>query len=393
MLSMRNVGTFRADQTLQPQDLIIQGGKIQAVTDPGEGRHSPDGAREDVDGSGLIATPGWIDIQLNGGFGHDFTEDPSSIWKVAAQLPALGVTAFLPTIITCSRAKLEHAIEVFRQGPPDGWRGATPLGLHLEGPFLNPSKKGAHNPAYLRNPDPAWARRWSRADGVWLVTLAPDLPGAREVIDTLLANGVILSGGHTVATYEQAQEAFAAGVRCSTHLFNRQPPIAHRDPGFAGAVLASPGIFTGLIADAVHVHPAMVSMAWKSKRGRLILVTDAVSALGLPPGRYSLGEHPIFVDDTSVRLADGTLAGSIVTPEASIRNLAAWTGCSLGEATQAMSSVPAALLGLQTKGQIATGADADLTLITPDGRVAATIVGGELLWLSTAASRVSEHPN
>jgi N-acetylglucosamine-6-phosphate deacetylase len=132
----------------------------------------------------------------------------------------------------------------------------------------------------------------------------------------------------------------------------------------------------------------MVSLAWKCKRGRLILVTDAVSALGLPPGRYSLGDYPVFVDDTSVRLADGTLAGSIVTPEASIRNLAAWAGCSLAEATQTMSSAPAALLGLQKKGQIAAGSDADLTLVTPDGGVAATIVGGELLWLSTAASRM-----
>jgi N-acetylglucosamine-6-phosphate deacetylase len=373
--------------------LILEDGKIRAVTDPGDRQSLPEWGGQQVDGSGLIATPGWIDLQLNGGFGHDFTEDPSSIWLVAAQLPSLGITSFLPTIITCARAKLERAIEVFRQGPPDGWAGATPLGLHLEGPFLNPAKKGAHSAEYLREPDPAWARQWSRAGGVWLVTLAPELPGAREVINILYQNEVVMSGGHTRASYEQAQEAFAAGIRCSTHLFNAQPPIAHRDPGFAGAVLASPGIFTGLIADGVHVHPAMVSLAWKCKRGRLILVTDAVSALGLPPGRYSLGGYPVFVDNTSVRLADGTLAGSIITPEASIHNLAAWAGCSLAEAMQTMSSVPAELLGLQNKGQIATGADADLTLVTPDGQVAATIVGGNLLWLSTAPSRVSEHPN
>jgi hypothetical protein len=184
-----------------------------------------------------------------------------------------------------------------------------------------------------------------------------------------------------------------AGITCATHLFNAQPPLAHRDPGFAGAVLASPDIFTGLIADGVHVHPAMVRMAWKCKRGRLILVTDAVSALGMPAGKYSVGGYEATVDNTTVRLSDGTLAGSIITAEACIRNLAAWAGCTLAEATPAMSAAPAELLGLRHKGRIATGADADLTLITPEGRVVATVIGGEMLWLSTTVSRVSEKPS
>lgn len=392
---IRNIRTFDGGETQPPRDLVIENGRIIALVEPpspAEGASSPDASADDFDGSGLIAAPGWIDIQLNGGFGHDFTEDPSSIWEVAAKLPSLGVTAFLPTIITCSDIKLARAIDVFRRGPPHGWRGATPLGLHLEGPFLNPGKKGAHKPEFLRDPDPAWAREWSRAGGVWLVTLAPELPAAREVIRILRENDVILSGGHTLATYEQAHEAFAAGITCGTHLFNAQPPLAHRDPGFAGAVLSSPDVFTGLIADGVHVHPTMVSLAWKCKRGRLILVTDGVSALGMPAGRYSVGGYEATVDYASVRLSDGTLAGSIITPEACVRNLVAWAGCTLAEATLAMSSAPAELLGLHSKGRIATGADADLTVITPEGGVVATLVGGEVLWLSNARSRVPAKP-
>lgn len=147
---------------------------------------------------------------------------------------------------------------------------------------------------------------------------------------------------------------------------------------------------TDLIADGVHVHPAMVNLAWKCKRARLALVTDAVSAPEMPTSKYSFGEHEVIVDDTSVRLMDGTLAGGKVTPEMSIRNLAAWAGCTLAEATRARSGVPAELLGLRNKGQLTSGADADLTLPTPEGRVAATIVGGELLWMSGATNQMSK---
>jgi len=220
-----------------------------------------------------------------------------------------------------------------------------------------------------------------------MVTLAPELPGADRVVEILRENGVIVSAGHTLATYDQAQEAFAAGVTSATHLFNAQPPLGHREPGFSGAVLSATEIFTGLIADGVHVHPAMVNLAWRCKGARLILVTDAVSALGMPPGNYGVGEYEVTVDKNSVRLADGTLAGSIVTPQDSIRNLAAWAGCAFEEAAQAMSSAPAKLLGLVSSGEIVSGAGTDLTLVTPDGQVAATIVCGELLYVSDTANR------
>jgi N-acetylglucosamine-6-phosphate deacetylase len=383
-LVIRNAEIFQPDGGRLSCDLSIQEGRIRGVSRAGTLADGEPG----FDATGLIVTPGWIDIQLNGGFGHDFTEEPSSIWEVAARLPSLGLTAFLPTIITCPLEKLERAIRIFRKGPPPGWEGATPLGLHLEGPFLNPAKKGAHNPAHLRTPDPEIVRQWTRSGGIWLVTLAPELPGAGGVIGALRKNGVLVSAGHTLATCEQAQGAFAAGVTCGTHLFNAQAPLGHREPGFGGAVLATPEIFTGLIADGVHVHPAMVNVAWQCKRERLILVTDAVSALGMPPGKYGLGDFEVTVDETSVRLADGTLAGSNANPERCVRNLAAWTGCGLDAAAGAMSRAPAKLLGISAGREIISGADADLTLITPEGRVAATIVGGKLLYTSNVRSRM-----
>jgi N-acetylglucosamine-6-phosphate deacetylase len=375
---IRNAGIGGA---ISPCSLLLKNGKILSFSsDPLEGLSEG----EALDATGLIVTPGWIDLQLNGGFGHDFTQEPASIWEVASRLPELGLTAFLPTIISCPVEKLTSAIEVFRKGPPPGWRGATPLGLHLEGPFLNPARKGAHNPDYLRLPDLEFGRNWAPWNGVLLVTLAPELPGAPQLIRQLRENGVVVSAGHTTASYDQARAAFAAGVTCGTHLFNAQPPVGHREPGLAGAVLDAPEIYTGLIADGVHVHPAMVHVAWTCKRERLILVSDAVSALGMPPGTYGVGDFEVIVDEASVRLSDGTQAGSNAAPERCIANLAAWTGCSIAEAAGAMSTSPARLLGLADKGRIVRGADADLTLVTPEGRVAATIVGGEVLFKDPA---------
>ena len=356
--------------------LVIDQGRIVSLDREGQGEPIEP---PQFDAQGLIATQGWLDIQLNGGFGHDFTEEPTSIWDVAARLPALGLTAFLPTIISSPLEKVQRAIAVFEQGPPQGWKGAIPLGLHLEGPFLNPEKRGAHNPAHLRPPDPAIAKTWSRRRGVYLVTLAPELPDAPETARILRENGVIVSAGHTLADFNQALQAFNAGITCVTHLFNAQPPLNHRQPGLVGAALQRTDIFAGIIADGIHVHPAMVEVAWKCTRDHLFLVTDAIAALGMPEGNYTIGDYHVIVDKTGVHLPDGTLAGSNATPELCIHNLAAWTGCSITEAAKAMSEAPAAFLGLGEKG-INPGAAADLTLIDPDGKVAATIVAGEMLF-------------
>jgi N-acetylglucosamine-6-phosphate deacetylase len=259
------------------------------------------------------------------------------------------------------------------------------LGLHVEGPFLNPQKKGAHNAAYLRTLDPevvAQCRDWSPESGVRLVTLAPELPGALEWASTLTGRGVVVSSGHSMATYAEALAGFDAGTRYGTHLFNAMPALHHREPGLIGALLTDERPAVGLIVDGIHVHPAAVQMVWKILgKERLSLITDAMAAQGMPPGRYLLGDYEVVVDESSARLVDGTLAGSILSLDAALRNLMAFTGCSFRDALPTVTTVPAALLGIEDRrGRLAPGLAADLALLTPDLEVVTTIVGGRVVY-------------
>ncbi len=359
--------------------ILLDGSKILAV-DSAIQLAPPAGAKE-LDAHGLTAAPGYIDWQLNGGFGLDFTENPESIWDVAAKLLEHGVTAFLPTIITAPLNTYSAAQKTLSAGPPNGFRGAKPLGLHFEGPYLNPGKKGAHNPAYLRRPALDETRLWSRKNGVWVVTLAPELPGAMAMIQALQKNGVVISAGHSLATYEQALEAFAAGVTCATHLFNAMPALDHRQPGLIAACLADGKVTAGLIPDGIHVHPAMVKLAWKNKgTHRMAIVTDAMAALGMKAGVYKLGDYEVTVDETSARLKDGTLAGSIVHMDQAVRNLMQFSGCSLAQAVGAASINPARLIGADQKGRLQRGADADLLLMDAQGNLMASIANGEVVF-------------
>jgi len=330
----------------------------------------------------LLLAPGLIDLQINGAFGLDFTDRLDTIWEVAEQLPRYGVTTFLPTVITSPPETVEAAQEVIRRGPPAGFIGAMPLGLHLEGPFLNPAKRGAHNPAHLRLPDERSIAGWSRDNGVWLVTLAPELPGALDAIRTLRKRGVVVSSGHSMATTEEAKAGFEAGVTYGTHLFNAMPTLDHREPGLAGALLAERHVTVGLIVDGIHLHPDIVALSWRAKGcENLSLVTDAMAALGMPPGEYKLGELVVTVDGTSARLPDGRLAGSLLSLDQAIRNVVAFAGCEPSEAIMSTTAVPANLLGIETeRGEIAPGLRADLVLLTPDLQVAATFVGGEKVY-------------
>lgn len=349
---------------------IVAAGPVEQIACPSEARS--------FDAAGLTITPGWIDIQINGGFGHDFTAAPHTIWPVAAQLPRYGVTAFLPTVITSPLETVQAAQQVVLSRTAE-FAGAKPLGLHVEGPFLNPQKKGAHNAHYLRSPSLEAIADWSPQQGVRLVTLAPELPNALDLVHALVKRGVAVSAGHSMSTFEQAHAGFDAGIRYGTHLFNAMPPLHHRDPGLAGALLVDSRPAAGLIADGIHTHPAMVDMIWRLLGpSRLSLVTDAMAAMGMSAGVYELGEMRVIVDQTSARLADGTLAGSILTLDAAIRNLIAMTGCSLAQAVSTVTAVPARLLGLQA--DLTPGAPADLTLLTADLHVAHTIIDGQIVY-------------
>ena len=383
MLQITNATIHTPGRVIPRGSVVIDGSRIVAAGAAGDVPVASGAAI--INAGGMILVPGFIDLQLNGAFGHDFTADPAAIWRVAAGLPRYGVTAFLPTIITSPLEQVEAGMQVVRDGRPKDFRGAAPLGLHVEGPFLNPKKKGAHNQQYLRPPTLEAVAGWSPASGVRLVTMAPENPGALEVIAALASRGVVVSTGHSMATYDEAVAGFDAGARYGTHLFNAMPPLGHRDPGLPGALLADDRMTVGFIADGVHTHRSIIALVWRMLGPRrMSLVTDAMAALGMPPGSHRLGDYDVIVDATSCRLADGTLAGSILELDQALRNLIDITGCSLDEALETMTTTPAKLLGLDgERGRIAPGYTADIVLLSSDLRVQTTIASGEIVY-STA---------
>ena len=380
MLYIHNATIHTPDRIIDNGAVLADGGRIIAVG-PADAVARPAGAQA-IDAAGRTLVPGFIELQFNGGFGADFTDDASAIWKVGEKLPRYGATAFLPTIITAPLEKIQAGQAIVTGKPPAGFRGARPLGLHVEGPFLNHAKKGAHNPKYLRTPDRIASETWSPATGIRLVTMAPELPGALELIASLASRGVLVSTGHSNATYEQAIAGFDAGARYGTHLFNAMSALGHRDPGLPGALLTDPRPTVGFIADGVHTHKAVIKLAWQMLGPRRMnLVTDAMAALGMPAGRHLLGDFEVVVDATSARLADGTLAGSILSLDQALRNLVEVTGCSLAEALPTLTTTPARAIGVDhERGKLAPGYVADMVLLTPDLHVSATIAEGEVVY-------------
>lgn len=369
-------GTVATPEGPTRTDLEIQDGR---VVDPGgRGPRSP----VVIDATDLIVAPGFIDLQVNGGHGIDLTSElwghPERLWQLAGYLPEQGVTAFLPTIVSSPPASVEGALSALRERPPDHL-GAAPLGVHAEGPMLAPAKRGTHEADQLRPPADALVATWSRAAGLAMATMAPDLPGAIEVIRKLVTRDVIVSIGHTDASYEQAIAALDAGARAGTHLFNAMSGWTARDPGAAGALLTDPRATVGVIVDDVHLHRATVVAAWRLLGpARLALVTDAVAAAGTSVGGASLGGRSVTVADGAVRDADGALAGSVLSLDRALRTLVATVGADPFETLATVTSTPAALLGERDRGHLRPGARGDVVVLTPGLEVVATFVGGRL---------------
>lgn len=376
MIYLHNATLYTPIKKIDRGALILSGDTITAI---GSARElpCPPGAQS-IDVGGLNLVPGFIDLQINGAFGMDFTSHPETIWQVGESLTRFGVTSFLPTIVSSPLETIRHAQAVIQKGPPAGYQGAQVIGLHLEGPYLNPEKRGAHNPDYLHLPDPEVYRQWSPATFVRLVTLAPELTGAIPAIQTLVRNGVVVSAGHSQASLAQAQAGIKAGIRYGTHLFNAMPPLDHRQPGLVGALLGDLRPSAGMIVDGIHLHPIVVNFAWKALgTQRTSLVTDAMAALGMPPGEYQLGGRSVYVDGSSARLADGNLAGSLLSLDQALCNLMTFTSCSLPEALPAVTQVPARVLRLDASiGSLAIGARADFVMLSPDKQVAGLWVNG-----------------
>lgn len=357
------------------QDLIIEGEKLIKI-----GRFSCLYApiATTLEFKGLYISPGFIDLQANGGVGYDFIEaQEEGVKRIASFHASHGTTGLLATLITAPMDRLRRAMEAIKRAQAKGI-----LGVHLEGPFIAPEKRGAHSPQYILEPSLEQFRALTDGyrDLIRVVTLAPELPGADRLIEEA-REFAVPALGHSNATYEEARAAVEKGIRLFTHIFNAMKGFHHREPGTVGAALDSE-VMVGLIADGVHVHPAAVRLLLKAKGiDKICLVTDSISAAGLDDGRYSLAGQEVIVEGGVARLADGTLAGSTLTMERAVKNFMEFTGLSLPEAVRAATLNPARLLGLeQRKGSIAVGKDADLVIFDEAFNVCYTIIGGEIVY-------------
>ena len=347
------------DGSLVTGDIEIVDGRIGRV-----GVSSPNGRG--------IASPGFLDLQVNGFGGVDFLEADAAGYRRAGEaLLETGVTGYLPTLITTPEDELVAAmreIPIVAEGP-------RILGIHLEGPFLSPRRLGTHPPSARRDPEPELLERLLAAGPVRIMTIAPELPGAGALIDALHRHGVTVSCGHSDATADQANAAFDRGVHTVTHLFNAMRPFEHRDPGIAGSALARDDVIVQIINDGVHLAPDTVGLVWQAAAGRVALVTDATAGAGVADGAYSLGSVEVVVRDGAVRGPSGVLAGSVLTMIDAVRNLHA-IGVGLPDAIAAATSVPASVLGLPTLGRLERDLPADLVVLSDNLEIESVYVGG-----------------
>jgi len=354
--------------------VLVEYGRVTWVG-PGEPENEAD--LEQLGGDDAIIAPGFIDLQVNGFAGHDAATGVEAVRQIARRLPETGVTGFLPTIITAPLQDAATFPAIAAEAGEADSSGARVLGAHLEGPFLNPQRRGCHDASLMIEPGPENVRRLL-ANPCRLITLAPELPGGLDAVRTLTRAGVLVSAGHSNATYEEGRAAIDAGVRFGTHLFNAMSPLHHREPGLPGALLSAEEAITGLIADGHHVHEALLAITLARKgEGGIALTTDQVAAAGMPPGRYQLGGAEVISDGQTVRRAEGMLAGSVATMPQLIRIAAGLAGSSLRAALAMASLTPARALGLPL-GRIAPGAAADLVVMGRDLQVRATLVAGRI---------------
>jgi N-acetylglucosamine-6-phosphate deacetylase len=361
--------------------IAVEGRRIAAM---GQGDPSPEAAAgaDLLAADGLVAMPGFIDLHVHGAVGVDVMDaDPEGLARMARFFAGHGVTAWLPATMTATGPDTERAIEAVAAaaGPVDG--GATILGAYLEGPYLNAARAGAQDAALIRPADRAEAARLLDPGVARVLVVAPEVERNRRLIAEATARGLTVSAGHTDATYDQAVQAVADGVRHVTHAFNAMRPLGHREPGMLGAALVTPELRCELVADNVHVHPAVMRLLVQAKGpGGVVLVSDAVRATGLPDGAYTVGEQPAFSMDGAIRLADGTLAGSVLTLDRALHNLQAASGRPLAELWPTASRNAAQAIGVDDrKGSLEPGKDADLVLLDPSLRAVVTVAEGAVV--------------
>jgi len=390
---------FTAGRLLTPTDavehplLLVEQGRVLEIS-ARRGRQAPAGISVSDFGDGVMA-PGYVDLHIHGSAGYDVMDDSAEALPAIEQLLARhGVTSYFPTTVsapmdTTLRAleRLADAIENRerereRQNADDKIR-ALPLGIHLEGPFISHVRRGVHPPENLLTPKlSTFEQFWHAARGrIRMMTIAPELEDAPEVIAEAARRGVCVSLGHSDADFEAAGRGIAAGARHATHTFNAMRPldhrtVDHRSPGILGAVLTDRRVSADIIADGVHLDPAIVKLFAEAKGPeQTVLITDAISATGMPDGRYRLGSFEVDVRDGKC-MADGKLAGSVLTMDRAVRNLARFAEWDLPQAVAAASRNPARAAGIANKGVLKVGADADFVVLSREGEVLRTFVGG-----------------
>lgn len=382
-LLIHNARIYTENQVIPQGWLLCRAGTIAAV---GAG-NAPALDVPLLDARGQHLLPGFVDVHVHGALGADTMDAQVEALRTMATFYAQqGVTGFLPTTLTAPHADILAALEAVRQFLAEPSPGAAVLGVHLEGPYLNVDKTGAQNPQYVRPYDPQEAQHYLDSGLLRVVSLAPEVADNRELIAACAERGITPSIAHTNATYEEARDAIAAGIRHATHTYNAMSGLHHRKPGTLGAVLEAPYVRCELIADNVHVHPAAMNLLWQAKgREGLLLITDAMAAAGMPEGRYALGALAVQVADGRATLADGTLAGSVLTMAQALRNFLAATNATLEQAWPVSSlNAARAIHRAHKTGSIALGKQADLVLLDEALDVQATLVAGRVVFQQEA---------
>ncbi len=331
------------------------------------------------------AIPGFIDIHIHGANGADTMDaTQEALDTIAGALPKEGTTSFLATTITQEKSKIEAAIinAAHYIHQPQGPGKAQNLGIHLEGPFINPLRSGAQPKRHIIEPDIELFQKWQSLSNhtIKIVTLAPEVPGAIELIQYMTKTSVLASIGHTDASYDETTKAIQAGAKHVTHLFNQMKGLHHREPGTAGAALLHKELKAEIIADGIHIRPEIAELAYKLKgKEGILLITDSMRAKCLRNGQSELGGQDVFVNHGKAVLKDGTLAGSILKMNQAVNNIQAYTGCSLEEAIEMASVNPAKQLGIfDRKGSINVGKDADIVILDENQEIFMTICRGKI---------------
>jgi N-acetylglucosamine-6-phosphate deacetylase len=371
---------LRGNEIVEYPEVAVEDGYITSITSRDRGTAS-DSYPE------AVLVPAYINIHVHGAVGHDVMEGtPSALQAIGSALAGHGVGAYYPTTVTSSTEETLRALDmiagVIEQGAAA--EGAAPLGIHLEGPFLSAAKRGVHPAALLMQPSIAlFDRFWQAARGhIRIMTIAPELTSALELIEYATGLGVVSSLGHSNAILAEAELGFGAGARSATHTFNAMRALDHRDPGIAAYVLDNDSLFAEIICDGIHVDPAMVRLFFKGKGAeKSILITDGMAATGMPDGRYKLGELDVEVSKGRCTSAGspGVLAGSVVTMDQAVRNFSLFTGSSITASAQCAARNPARLLSLKQWGCVEEGREANFLALSPEGRILQSFRAGRPL--------------